>query len=500
MIKQILGSKLRSSLFIIAATVWWCTSHATAACTGTSPNRFAASVNWNDVNDCVTAASSGDTVHVPAGSSTWSSSINVAKDLTILGAGKTSTRITMNGTCFNIDNGATTRISGFGFTNCNFIFEGDTVAGKTHRVDYNSFQSVSPWITHEIWGGCPSVLHVTGLWDHNDFKNYAVHVNGTPCPLRDDSSQHHLWAQDPPFGSNGGAQGVVYIEDNTFTGDVGTQNYVDGNYGARFVVRFNTSNAADVGSIDIHSVQGANRAVQVWEIYKNTFTKTNQSFYPLAFVRGGSGVIWGNRLSAAYTNDILLDNVRSCSDPGDGVGKCNGSSNWDQNTPGQGGYGCRDQVGRWKDDSLWAPGQPFTQTLTPAYFWDNLKGTSTQVAVVINAGDACLGPGGDANAAHLRANRDWYTQNLSFDGTSGVGVGTLANRPTSCTAGVAYWATDQGEWNSVSYGPDGQLYKCTAPNTWSLYYTPYTYPHPLQVGSATTTQLAPPTNLRAIGP
>jgi hypothetical protein len=25
----------------------------------------------------------------------------------------------------------------------------------------------------------------------------------------------------------------------------------------------------------------------------------------------------------------------------------------------------------------------------------------------------------------------------------------------------------------------GALYKCTATNTWTSYYTPYTYPHPL---------------------
>src|SRR5215510_16166503 len=120
-----LSSTLRASLFVVAATALWSTATATAACTGSSPNRFAASASRTDVNDCVTAAASGDTVHVPAGSSTWSAPITVAKDLTLLGAGKTSTRITMNGTCFDVDNGVTTRISGFGFTNCNFSFSGD---------------------------------------------------------------------------------------------------------------------------------------------------------------------------------------------------------------------------------------------------------------------------------------------------------------------------------------------------------------------------------------
>jgi hypothetical protein len=87
-----------------------------------------------------------------------------------------------------------------------------------------------------------------------------------------------------------------------------------------------------------------------------------------------------------------------------------------------------------------------------------------------------------------------------------MGFGTLANRPTTCThttapngengGGVAYWATDQGEWDATHPGADGQLYRCSATNTWTLVYTPFTYPHPLQTGGL----LPPtaPTNVRII--
>jgi hypothetical protein len=100
-----------------------------------------------------------------------------------------------------------------------------------------------------------------------------------------------------------------------------------------------------------------------------------------------------------------------------------------------------------------------------------------------------------ANIPYIKANRDYYdgtggiqtSATSPFNGTSGVGWGTKANRPTTCTTGVAYWATDEGEWasgtdvNSVDHaGADGNLYICTATNTWSASaaYTPYTYPHP----------------------
>jgi hypothetical protein len=60
----------------------------------------------------------------------------------------------------------------------------------------------------------------------------------------------------------------------------------------------------------------------------------------------------------------------------------------------------------------------------------------------------------------------------------------LASRPIFCTPGVSYWATDQNK-----------LYQCTKINTWSLYFVPYTYPHPLQ-GGADTVPPAAPTGLR----
>jgi hypothetical protein len=132
---------------------------------------------------------------------------------------------------------------------------------------------------------------------------------------------------------------------------------------------------------------------------------------------------------------------------------------------------------------MWTgPPAPYTQPLQPAYLWDNITDTSPS-AVVVNDGcshPVCVPPPGN-NAVHLVENRDWYREVASFNGTAGVGTGPLAARPATCSPGAAYWATDQGEWNSLQPGPDGQLYTCTATDTWALYYVPYTYPHPLQI-------------------
>jgi hypothetical protein len=75
--------------------------------------------------------------------------------------------------------------------------------------------------------------------------------------------------------------------------------------------------------------------------------------------------------------------------------------------------------------------------------------------------------------------------------TLGIGSGTFAQLPTSCTpvsgsgtsaaAGVGFWVTDRGgDWNTLGGGAnDGALYRCTSTNTWTLFYTPKTYPHAL---------------------
>jgi len=79
----------------------------------------------------------------------------------------------------------------------------------------------------------------------------------------------------------------------------------------------------------------------------------------------------------------------------------------------------------------------------------------------------------------IRPNEQYYDYTPSFNGTAGVGSGLGASKPRTCTTGVGYWATDEGEWDSIQSGPDGRLYKCTSTDTWTVSYTPYTYPHPL---------------------
>lgn len=136
-------------------------------------------------------------------------------------------------------------------------------------------------------------------------------------------------------------------------------------------------------------------------------------------------------------------------------------------------------------NSTGLPG-PSNEALDPIYEWDN-------TAPHLNAGANVTGGGPQGNATYVQPNREYYTDNSlgspvaqtsptsPFNGATGVGFGTLANRPTTCTTGVFYFATDQGSWNTTG-GTSGLGYHCTATNTWTQDYTPNTYPYSLAGG------------------
>lgn len=131
------------------------------------------------------------------------------------------------------------------------------------------------------------------------------------------------------------------------------------------------------------------------------------------------------------------------------------------------GYPCRDQIGR-SYDSI-AAGTPVVpnviQSQTSAFIWGNLKnGSAYDVVYKVNTPIANLSP-------HIIPNRDYHTADgasCTAGGACTTGVGSGTAMPTSCSTGVGFWRTDQKK-----------LYKCTATNTWTEYYSPATCPHTL---------------------
>jgi hypothetical protein len=410
----------------------------------------AASVSYNDVNTAVSAATNGDTVIVPAGSSTWSSTLNITKNITLSGSGIGVTNITRNGgyaVSYSPNSAAIAdnqthafRITGFTFKNNGLVFYGSNttpiynVFVNNNRFENSDYANRAIYVHGAIWG----VI----------YGNQFHQCENMLCVMAGDNE---AWGS---FTQEYGTENNLYVEDNvmTFSGNTSTGNHawIETGQGGRVVVRYNTFNDANTTTggymWDIHGLQTSPTCEQfstmVAEYYGNT--RINHSGGgEWCKVRGGWSLLFNNYISGG--SGAYIDSID---------------------------YGC---------DSCASPSHspPYPQHLNNTYVWNNRQGTT----------NVSLGKNEDVQRCTSRPiteNQDFYNYNASFNGANGVGCGPLENRPATCTGGVAYWATDQScssiDSETVGTNPttpiNGTLYKCTATNTWTAYYTPYIYPHP----------------------
>jgi hypothetical protein len=471
----------------------------------------AASCGRDQVATAINSARDGDIVVVPAGYCTWTSPLTIdGKSITLQGAGIDATTI-IDGTRGDGNNAKEpllrwntkntggspagfSRLTGFTFNGGDFAlgkgccneglleFNGQTTS---LRVDHNKFQ---PSRSANI-----RFNDVVGVADHNIFdignnysgSTYVFHYAWKGVGYYGDNS----WAQPLVFGSSD----FMFFEDNDFFSKYGFYYAVDGWAGARTVIRRNTFLNLQTANHGLDT-PGRPRSQRAQEYYQNTYSIDGVGgwFSSPTATRGGTGLIWGNEAKAIggqFVQVFDLQNYRA-TQAYYWWGQCDGSNGWDMNFSGQGGYRCMDQPGAGQGSYISgdypSPPHSLNQALEPYYTWANRLNGAVSVPVVAKG--------------NIAANRDYYQENTSFDGSSGVGVGPLASRPSGCTTGVGYWATDQGEWDSTHAGPDGQLYKCVGTNSWSLFYKPYQYPHPLITGGpvGTTPSPQPPANVRII--
>jgi hypothetical protein len=258
---------------------------------------------------------------------------------------------------------------------------------------------------------------------------------------------------------------------------------------------------------------------QATEVYGNHITTTGGTagFWEIHLQGSGEIQIWGNQLTSG-SEAITVQNYRSDNSQLP-QGDCPSGSYADgtqtgAGTPADPNDGNRSPTSTYYGYPTWhQAGRDGSATLKPMYpFLNTYRVGGANVPVTINSGTwtglsgDCANNNTDRINCHIQLNRDIYQYTASFNGTSGTGSGTLAARPSTCTptpdsadagnGGVGYWATDQGTWKSAipEEGVDvdeGVLYRCSATNTWTVAYTPYTYPHPLQGGADTTPPAVP---------
>ncbi len=536
----------RKGILVLFFLLLICALSSVEAQTCSGSTCTANSCNETDVANAISSAIGGSysVVAIPSGTCTWSSNLTSPTSgtfgtLTIKGAGNLNcpsscddaTTIAMNGVKWYLELGTS---GTFRLTGITFESTGTTTYGVLAIQGPTSGTTAPQVRVDHIHGNMTSSTDTTlctsfvaGVVDHSLFDETAS---------SEGNSAKIFWPENGDSGDQSwntstglGGTNTIYFENNIFNHGVAN----DGQEGARFVFRFNTFNDA---SVQTHPTggDGRGRGARALEIYENTFTATSNCTVEcgnVIWMSSGTGVIWGNTANSYYNafaniHEMRVDNstYTQTATP-NGWGYCgtnfNGTgSAWDQNTNTASGYTCLDQVGRGVGDLIQGQfpnacdktqGCPSyngtwpNEALEPVYEWSDSWGGSTGTFSPVMAQANTCSPNCTGGSL-IQANRDYYlwcnpsslSGCTSFNGTVGVGSGPLASAPSTCTPGTAYWATDQGNWNTSGSGGQGELHKCTAMNTWTLYYTPYTYPHPLD--TATLTPPPPTLNQPSVAP
>lgn len=538
---------------VLIVFLWWA-SGAEAACSGSglswtcTPGTAAGSSGTSGtINWAIASASDGATITFQAGTySTSGIDLGPRNGVTLACVSVGACTFTAAANIIDTENSCTGpitnlwRITGFAFTGANggtariWVFCNQNI--NQLRIDNNDFQIGMSEIA-VLLGELSTPGHIYGVMDHNychATSNFMCMKNISGGP----TSTGWMTGQQ-------GSANAFFFEDNrcnfTTYPDTGT-GCVDEWRASSSVLRFNTlTNSRFVNHSYCH--EGPYNS----EIYGNVISNPAFSGAPnyrnIHFQGSGEIIAWGNQVELATdpSNTLVIQHFRSDSSTATSEGNCNSVANGtvtgsglDSSTANDGN---RSPNTTYFGYPAWhQPGRDKNGTLKPIYLFKNASAAGTPVTVDVQSGswtgnqaDCANTDNGRVNC-HLQLNRDIYvavsasaqtSPTSPFNGTSGVGFGTLANRPASCTpnqdpsgldaadGGVGYWAMDQGNWNTSTSNPygvqmngtDGVLYRCSATNTWTLHYTPFIYPHPLVIGSGGgsgggTTRPTAPTNLR----
>jgi len=420
----------------------------------------ATSCEYADVQAAVSSVSVGGTVNVPAGNCTWTSKLTLDKGIGLIGAGADRTVIA-NGIVAhdyliqykpaNYDLNTPVRISGFGFDLGNngpgilFGTRNKTapfVINTKGRIDHNKFYNARNAGYQAIW----NTGTVRGVVDNNIF-------DGVAYPTRADTGAGASWWDYFPLVKFGAANDSLYFEDNVFT-NVFHGIISDCQYNGRYIFRYNTISIPQDphGSYPLFDMHGnANSTFYSCfggEIYGNS---VDEGIYGATFLaqRGGRVLVFNNYL--------------------------------------KGNDGAHIKLYEEYPDSASPTSSGNTQTPIESYYWNNWTQRRTELQRIYTSISTSA-----SWANGLVEDVNFFNSKDGFNGTTGVGCGPLSTRPPTCSTGVGYWATDQScssvEPATVGAHPaqpiSGTLYKCTSPNIWTSYYTPFTYPHPIRTDCA----------------
>jgi hypothetical protein len=416
--------------------------------------------SYTAVSAAVAAASDGDTVYVPAGSCTWSSTLTLTKHVSLIGGYDGGTTTITAGIEPALSMIPSTEPSNILQRVSNFTFDGaraytpvwigyyrhDEGLGQPMsnvRMDHSIFQNCGAY--YAIWNG-------GGVYGVIDNCRFGSADNGiTRVVFSHSNWDDACYSTAPQMYWEPGTNQSLYFEDNIFYIKADTGRVVTHNWAGRGVYRYNTVNLLGFcqGIFELHGHQGdddiaAMPATFGIEAYGNLILNAG-NLYWIMETRGGSSMVFYNTTIGS--------------------------------TPATQAY-----AGTAVTCPATAPNE---QMIHDTYVWNNranytgATGTLTIEMPLASCGGLLSRP---------TAGRDVFNESTTIPG---ITSGPLASLPGTCAVGQGYWATSQTTSDLTNYVGDivtystrqmisGTLYKCTAPNTWTSYYTPYTYPHPLR--------------------
>lgn len=550
----------------LAGLIWILWSiPAQAACTGSGTAwSCPAGASVSDVQSAINSASNDAVITFATGSYSWGSQIQFSQSngVTLICATTPNCVIAASNTVLGLTgypgSGQTNtnlyRISGFTFNMSayNFIIWFGSGCGACAgtitqvRVDHNVFNmpAGSGGTSVAFFAGSTTTVgQLFGVMDHNTFNesgNAALfnEIGNTIPPVTSElGTINNMFIEDNTIvstslmGSNGGEGWVdgwggmaIVVRHNTITDTLTTAHGVTHNGGPDNFEFYNNSVIMDVNS----NGSGFEGGYRNWHhqgsgsiiLFNNSITPCPTSRCPA----GGDNA--SEVLSVAnyrgYANGPSIDgNIVAC-DGSVTNGNSGGFSFSDGNRTPSGsnyGYPC------WRQ-----PARDTNGNYKPMYAFNNYWGDTGNLLGIVVPDFGGTVPNGSyppnnctttssGNCDYLTfqmiANREYYnsvsksaqsSSSSPFSGTTGMGFGTLANRPTTCTtnatesgAGVGYAAGTTvgtiGASSTEGTASDYVIYTCSATNNWTVYYTPYTYPHPLVQGDPPPP--APPTQLQA---
>lgn len=506
-------------------------SHNCDACT-------AESLSSTHVQAAINATARGGTVNLPAGDETWTSTVTYDRAIIIQGQGsqdtgtpcttgtcirngmtKCTTTTCTNSSCatyllsYTVSSSAnatldlpyTNRISGIRF-DANYrglgvsfrnlvtdfpltnIIVDNNVFLDCWDCDYEGTDPVSP------------VLRFLGRFDgvvyNNSFYGWPYIGNaGGNTATAGSMANGVVMFNNEVFNVNYGTSGFMYYEDNYFYSDGPLAN----TGGSPFLITVSAGQKAVVRYNDFISNRTWGTQSKPWsphhpkdapsgkggEFYGNYFRHTTGNInWSWGRPRAGKNLMFYNRLYTNNSGTQWTMYTPSTNPPATTTTAC-GS---DVYAPWIGQYYC-DKAG-------------MPQHLWQSYQWvnkDGNTGTGVYTEPSVSDGDRLTANKHYYDCPGCVVNDDTYDSE-KFTGATGVGCGTIGNRPATCTAGTAYWVPNAskdptassceninawvGRNNTIASelgGKIGTLYICGS-NNWTnaTIYQPYTYPHPLR--------------------